>query len=209
MENLSLYGPSIIKSNSAKSIFYDDTTTNLGPHQTPPKVIEDVQSAIEALDISQGPQGAQGPKGDTPSLGGFFVGITGDTSPNNQLVAPGTFTTIKALTYPFGGNNVGSNYDSSTGVFTAPINGYYSFVASVSFLTNSSTSYREVRINENGQIGHIYALSGLTSSGTPSLVASVNHVQLSAGTEVVVSIIQNTGTSIATQALISGSYESL
>ena len=147
MTDASIKCPTQITSRCAESINYNDTTTALGSRPNPPQDVRDVQHAIEILALSDttGPQGTQGPEGPQGSQGSQGAqgaqgtqgpqgaqGEVGPTGPSFDTFSFHAFvatpmsisdSTPTVLVFDndssttFGANDLGNNYDTSTGFF--------------------------------------------------------------------------------------------
>lgn len=94
------------------------------------------------------------------------------------LAGAGTFTTYSTET------DDGSNFDAATGVFTAPIAGWYNFSANFNTtITTASVAYVGLYIYAGGEIGRQTAIHSPTATTIDSSVTS-GPIYLSAGTTV-------------------------
>ena len=60
---------------------------------------------------------------------------------------PGTATSITDLVFNGTRHNVGSHYSTSTGRFTAPVDGSYFFSAMCNFSSSTSNKYWRIKVN--------------------------------------------------------------
>ena len=210
-----------ITSKCAEGEYYDDLTTQFGPRLSPPKVVDTVQGAIEAINALsiQGPQGAQGPQGGGPQGAQGDTGAQGAQGPTGGVTDVGFFvgtlqagalsipdsinTTLKwpnSSTQPY--NDVGGNYSSSSGIYTIPTTGFYSFSSSLVPTASNGVGIRSLVIRRNGgaterDILGSSVISSNSSAISDALNVSADHVYCTAGDDIECIIYQTSGGSLS------------
>jgi hypothetical protein len=146
-----------------------------------------------------GPTGAQGPTGSGSSLG---VNFGATACPSTAITGAGTFIQLVYATIDY--QNGGSNYDATTGIFTAPATGVYHFDYKdelAPFGTAITSGYFTIALLKNGLLFNGSAFSTVpvsNSYGYWSLQGSVT-IPLSSGDQIEVIISNETGSSVNTE----------
>lgn len=161
--DFSVQSPTHITSKSAEGEYYDDLITQFGPRLSPPKVVDNVQEAIEALNAlsvqgpqgAQGPQGIQGPQGVQGAQGpqGSVAGATGVSGAVGPIAFSNAgFTNIvgyPTVTIPAGASGAVFYVEAGFSpeiTFGGPGNGYITGVINHSILGNLSNTQKSVNI---------------------------------------------------------------
>ena len=106
----------------------------------------------------------------------------------HKTVDQTVFALIKFETVDF---QVGTGYDPSTGVFTAPINGWYSFSAGLQIANTSGASITNgigIAITSGGTLNAAAQTVPIPNGSTLDFSASVNAIRLNAGDTVDVEV---------------------
>jgi hypothetical protein len=98
-----------------------------------------------------------------------------------------------------GSNDPGSNFDTTTGAFTAPVTGYYNIQGNVGFGYHA-TGYRQAYLQYSGYYNFAFSDPERNSITDTTIITSANHMLLPAGAVIYVLLYQNSGSSIATPA---------
>ena len=131
-------------------------------------------------------QGQSGTIGYTEAIAGCYA----KRQTTNQTLNDGALTTIifnDDSNTPM--NDDGNNFNTSTGVYTAPDNGYYNFSTSIRWTSDPGATLTLYTIRTTS---HILAYSSLSVSHLSQSLAAL-HVRLVTGTTVWVEVTQNTG----------------
>lgn len=159
---------------------------------------------------------APGPVGSvTPNTGAFTtLSASGNDAlfyqtTNAQSFATGATNTVTTWTKVF--DRVNTNFNAATGVFTAPVAGFYDVSAGVNFAANTGAigTLASIGIVANG----VTVANGFyirqTATSTPMLPQVSALCQLAAGQTIVVQGTQNTGGTVALTATANANYLSI
>lgn len=218
---------SVLTTKCAESEYYNDLITDFGSRISPPRIIDDVQHAIEAINTlgaqgalspqgptgAQGVQGAQGPQGGGPqgaqgAQGSIGVqgaqGAQGAIGP--QGGTGGTYTPTFSNYAPFPGTATTSNamYIQNGNIVRVSM--------TISGLTAPGTTgdngiFITLPVARSGNFADLTSVSGLVSMcGTTSLTYDAGNCISVSGTQTVaaqVRNISNTGNTVTLDVVFS------